>query len=180
MSVRAHLNPTIFKHKKYKNIWIDVIIVCALLLLYSYIFIKISDGLFYDVNVLLWLFVIAISFIIITEIRIIKNKLDYNKIDSNKTIVLDNDTLEVIVYSRGNVVEIKKSNISKVVLFDSWGMGKTPYFSFFEIHLKDARKIIITHRTAAISDFSKMLKGKKRTTQRSWIPSIKKRHKDFI
>ena len=120
------------------------------------------------------------SFIIVTQVRIIKNKLDYNKVDKNKTLVLNNDTLETTVYVAGNVIEIIKSNISKVVLFDSWAMGAMPYFSYFEIYLKDGRKIIITHRTATISDFSKMLKGKKRTTQRSWIPSIKRRHNDFI
>ncbi|MFC4633786.1 hypothetical protein ACFO3O_07700 [Dokdonia ponticola] len=174
------MNPTIFKHKKYKDIWIDFIILCALLLLYAYIFIQISRSLFYDVNIGLWLFVIVVSFIIITHIRIIKNKLEYTKVDKNKTIVLDNDTLEALVYANGNVVEIKKSNISKVALFDSWEMGVMPYFSYFEIHLKDTRKIIITHRTASINDFSKLLKGKKRTTQTSWIPCIKKRHNDFI
>lgn len=174
------MNPTIFKHKKYKNIWIDLILLCVLLLLYGYIFIKISRSLSYDVNMLLWLFVTVVSFIIVTQIRIIKNKLDYNKVDKNKTIVLDNEALEAIVYANGNVLEIKKSDISSVVLFDSWVIGNMPYFSFFEIYLKDTRKIIITHRTATINDFSKILKGKKRTNQRSWIPSIKKRHKDFI
>ena len=162
-----------FKYKKHTDTWfwtISTIIYGSIL---TYICAKIIIG---NQNQL-WKVLLALApflFILITLVRVVFYRQEYQKEAGNKTIILDKEILKLTIENGIDKKEILPSEIGHVKLLESYGYGPPiTDFAYMEIVLKTGESIIIPERTANTSDLSLLLKGKRRIRKKRFMNRIK-------
>ena len=162
-----------FEYKRYTDTWFWII---SAICLGGILVVLVFKGLTGNPTQF-WKLVVVLSplfFALITLIRIVIYRKEYQKEAGEILLMLDKETPKLTVQNGSNKKEILPSEIDHLKLFESYGNGP-PFteFTFMEIVLKTGESVIIPDRIANTNDLSLLLKGKRRIRKKRFMNRIK-------
>jgi hypothetical protein len=169
-----------YRYNRPIDYYFYLIALIVIIGLYVFVFGKIILTLFdnFQKSELISLFVLGFLMfgIIYLLIQIVRMFFQYDKIDNNKEIKVDNNNRILIIKQNGKELKIPNEDIDTVEIFEpstaGYPMGN---FSYIRLNLKLGESIIITRFTLPLGeiDLWKILKGVKRIRKTRFFNQIK-------
>ena len=163
----------IFKYKQHTDTWFYILSGLLIGVGLMYIIIKaLANNI--EESWKLILIIIPMGFVFWTVIRVVKYRIEYSKMETDKIVKLEKETPKLIIEKGAFKKEILKSDIGHVKVFESYGYGP-PFtdFTYVELMLKSKETIIIVNGTANLQDLSVILREKKKIRKTRFMNKIK-------
>jgi hypothetical protein len=170
----------IFKYKRPIDYHFYIVVLIGVILVYGIAFYRVFSS--YSQNysigriIITLLFTLLILSIIFVLIQIIIMYKQYDKVDHNKIIEVNDDLRSMIIKQKDSQdIFVRNEDIEKIEVFEPWSAGyPLGYFSYVKINLKQNNSITITGFTLPLGEFDvlKVLKGIKRVRYTKFFNKI--------
>mgnify|MGYP000875239718 CR=1 FL=1 len=152
------------------------VVFLTLIGIYGFIIVREAHSLFVDFSVKRLIVLLLLSFVILGVeyliLQILLMRKEYDNIDNDKEIIIDNNNRQILIRQFAIDRVIKNEEIDSSEVYESW-VAAYPlgYFKFIKITLKSGESFLITGFTLPLleSDLSILLKGTKMKIYRRFI-----------
>ncbi len=168
-----------FCYRQSKDNWYYQFLLLAIIGLFGYIEIREIFRLTTNYSglnlVILLIGTLIISTIIYIQYQIIRMRKEYELVDRNKVIIINNKERKIIIRQHSSEMTLTNENIESAELFESWNATyPLGLFSFIKLKTKTGENITITGFTIPLleSELKSVLKGIKMKYHRQFINRI--------